>query len=375
MELDVAVVGGGPVGLIAAREAARRGLRTTVFEEDLVIGRPERCAGLYSIDGVRSLGLPVDGPYVQNKVKGAVFVSPSGKSFVVDSGRKIALVCNRERLDQFIAEQAVDAGAELCVGERVVEAKLADDHVWIKSSSIEARAKHLISAEGRPAYTAKQIIQDYKLEPWLPIIQYQIANHRQSPDMVYLYFREYLNEFFGYLVPVDEKVGKFGVAASKNTNFLASKLLAELFPNAKLLGVSSSSIYLGKPLRKPRIGPLMLVGDVAGQTKATTGGGVITGGLAAVAAAKHAAGEGEYENLVKPLLKELYRTYLLRRLVRAVRPKTLDALFQAITESKFYIELGKVGDMDKHGSTAFKAVRSRAAFRLAAYFVKNLLGV
>jgi digeranylgeranylglycerophospholipid reductase len=77
LELDVAVVGGGPAGLIAAREAARRGLAVAVFEEDWAIGRPERCAGLYSVDGLRRLGIPTSGHHVQNRVRGAVFVSPS----------------------------------------------------------------------------------------------------------------------------------------------------------------------------------------------------------------------------------------------------------------------------------------------------------
>ncbi|MEM3032311.1 MAG: FAD-dependent oxidoreductase, partial [Nitrososphaerota archaeon] len=55
---DVAVVGAGPAGLLAARELARRGVSVLVFEEDRTIGRPERCAGLYSISGLKSLGLP-----------------------------------------------------------------------------------------------------------------------------------------------------------------------------------------------------------------------------------------------------------------------------------------------------------------------------
>jgi hypothetical protein len=107
LELDVAVVGGGPAGLIAAREAARRGLAVAVFEEDWAIGRPERCAGLYSVDGLRRLGIPTSGHHVQNRVRGAVFVSPSKHVFEVDAGRDVALVCNRERRDQLLAEHAV----------------------------------------------------------------------------------------------------------------------------------------------------------------------------------------------------------------------------------------------------------------------------
>ncbi|MEM1942780.1 MAG: FAD-dependent oxidoreductase [Candidatus Caldarchaeum sp.] len=373
MQLDVAVVGGGPAGLLAAREVAGKGLRVAVFEEDVVIGRPEKCAGLYSVEGMRRLGLPLDAPYVQNRVRGAVFVSPSGMSFEVDAGRDVALVCNRERLEQYIAEQAVVNGAELLLGEHVSEARLSNGRVFIKTSTKTARPQHLIIAEGRQATTARQIFTNIHLGTWLPIVQLQISNHGQDPDKVYLYFRKYLPEYFGYLVPVDEKIGKLGVAASKFPDILATKLMSELFPRSKLLGVSSSSIYVGKPAQSFRKGPVMLVGDVAGQTKATTGGGVITGGLASIAAARYAAGEATYEKALASLLRELNRTYLIRRLYERMSPVMLDRLFKAVRESGVDVKLGRMGDMDRHMASAVRVLSGRAGVKLAFHLAKSML--
>ncbi|MEM4304338.1 MAG: NAD(P)/FAD-dependent oxidoreductase [Candidatus Caldarchaeum sp.] len=373
MRFDVAVVGAGPAGLIAAREAARRGLRTAVFEEDQIIGRPEKCAGLYSVEGLRALGIPVEGPYLQNKVRGAVFVSPSGKTFEVDAGKHVAAVCNRERFDQFLAEQAISTGVEIFLDERVVDAKTTNNHVSVMSKNVKAVSRHLVIAEGRAAATARQFFPHYRLNGWLPIVQYQISNHRQDPDMVYLYFRDYVPEFFGYLVPIDERTGKLGVAASKNTDRVAAKLLSELFPQAKLLGVSSSAVYLGKPIQHPIKGRVMLVGDVAGQTKATTGGGVIMGGLAAIAAAKHAAGEESYEKSLKPVIRELNRTYLLRRITASLPPKALDNLFQAVRESGVEKNISRVGDMDRHMPTVAKALLTPSAFKLFALLLSRVL--
>ncbi|MEM4402585.1 MAG: hypothetical protein QW376_08935 [Candidatus Caldarchaeum sp.] len=374
MHLDVAVVGGGPVGLLAAREAAGKGLRTVVFEEDVVIGRPEKCAGLYSVDGMSKLGLSLDGPYVQNRVRGAVFVSPSGITFEVDAGKDVALVCNRERFDQYIAEQAVVNGAELLLGEHVSEARLSDGRVVIKTSTKTASPRHLIIAEGRPATTAKQIFTNHHLGSWLPVVQLQISNHGQDPDMVYLYFRKYLPEYFGYLVPVDEKIGKLGVAASKFPDILAMKLMSNLFPRSKLLGVSSSSIYVGKPAQHLRKGPVMLVGDVAGQTKATTGGGVITGGMASIAAARHAAGEATYEKALAPLLRELNRTYFIRRLYERMSTMMLDRLFKAVRESGVDVSLSRTGDMDRHMASAVRVLSGKAGVKLAVHLAKSMLG-
>nr|BAL57815.1 geranylgeranyl reductase [uncultured crenarchaeote] len=373
MDYDVVVVGGSSTGLIAARESAKRGLRTVVFEEDKVIGRPEKCAGLYSIEGVRSLNIPVQGPYLQNIVRGAVFVSPSGKRFEVDASRDVAVVYNRERLDLFLAQQAAEAGAEIHVDTRVTEVKSSGQNLIVKTSSQTISTRHVISAEGRTATVARQMLPRYRTGKWLPIIQYMIANHGNSPDMVYLYFKKYLPEFFGYLVPVDDEFGKLGVAASKGTQLLVDKLLRENFPHAKVVGIMSSAIYVGGPLEPMRVGNFFLAGEVAGQVKATTGGGVVTGGKAAEAAAQHIAGQGTYEQLYRETLHELKGTFALRRLIEHLSPKHIDLILSSLADSDYGHVFAKVGDMDKHRSTLARALASKTSIKLTLNIVSRML--
>ncbi|MCX8202120.1 MAG: NAD(P)/FAD-dependent oxidoreductase, partial [Candidatus Caldarchaeum sp.] len=371
MSYDVAIVGGSSTGLVAARECAKRGLSTVAFEEDFIIGRPEKCAGLYSVEGLKSLDIPVQGPYLQNVVRGAVFVSPSGKSFMVDAGRDVAVVFNRERMDLFIAEQAAKAGAEIMIGTRVNEVSTNGAAASIKTSRNIHQSRYVIIAEGRGASVAKQIFTDYATGKWLPIIQYQISHHGQDPQFVYLYFRKYLREFFGYLVPIDDETGKFGVAASKFIYQYADKLLSEVFPRAKVTGMSSSSIYVGPPLGDIRRRNVMLVGEVAGQVKATTGGGVITGGMVAFAAAKHAAVEVVYYKHLRPLISELKGTYMIRRFYEKLSPKHIEAMVRAAAESGFSEKLGQVGDMDKHLTTLIKTAASTSFVKMAFSAIKH----
>jgi digeranylgeranylglycerophospholipid reductase len=373
LELDVAVVGGGPAGLIAAREAARRGLAVAVFEEDWAIGRPERCAGLYSVDGLRRLGIPTSGHHVQNRVRGAVFVSPSKHVFEVDAGRDVALVCNRERLDQLLAEQAVKAGAELYVNQRVTHASQDGGAVNLSTRDTEARASHLILAEGRSAHLASQLTPYPEMRKWLPIVQYVVSGHGMDPSMVYLFFTPYTQEYFGYLVPVDDELGKMGLASSKHPDKLLNRLVSEFTPRARVHGIMSHSIYLGPPLQRPRHGNVLLVGDVAGQVKATTGGGVVMGGLCGMAAAAHAAGEGAYEELAKPVIKELQRTYLLRRIVEKIPPKMLDTVFKAVRDSGFDKALAAEGDMDRHITTLAKTAKHISTLMFALHVIKGLV--
>jgi len=373
-EVDVAVIGAGPAGLVAARELAARGLEVLVLEEDSVVGRPEKCAGLYSVEGLRLANIPIDRVFLQNVIRGAVFNSPSGRGFLIDAGRDIAVVTNRERFDQFISLQAVREGAGLLVGHRVSSVSLTDGFAKLKTLSGEFSARYLIDAEGRSASLARAINPTYSLNGWIPIIQFQVAGHGMDRQLVYLYFKRYLPEFFGYLVPIDDELGKVGVASSRDIRSLASKFLEEEFPKARILGISSSSIYTGAPLPQPRVGNVYFVGDVAGHVKATTGGGVVFGGLCARAAALDIlSGQKILPRLIKPLYRELRLTHATRLAAAAMPPKLLDRLFKAVSDSGFNQQIAKVGDMDRHGLTAAKLLASTASLRLAATLLRSYL--
>lgn len=358
---------------MAARELARRGVSVLVFEEDRTIGRPERCAGLYSISGLKSLGLPLDGPYVQNTVRGATFISPSGHSFVVEAADDVAVVCNRERFDQYIAETVLDVGGCLRLGERVRSIRKLDGGFGVEAGDGLYSAAYLIVAEGRRAHIARQVHPRYGLGRWTPIIQYQVAGHGMNPSHVYLFFTHYLPDFFAYLVPVDERIGKVGVAAMRDTWGAGRKFLHQYFPKSRVVGVSSSSIYVGPPLDEPMWDGAFLVGDVAGQVKSTTGGGVIYGGLCAIAAARHIAGEGEFGRLASPLLTELRRTYLLRRLVSRLDARTLDILFHAVSESGLDARIGEVGDMERHLPTIARSLLHMRGLSFITHLLKTYL--
>ncbi len=368
----VVVVGGGPAGLIAARELATRGVEVTVVEEHNTIGRPEKCAGLYSIEGLRKLGLKPSRPYLQNYVRGAVFKSPSGREFTVEAKGRVAVVTNRERFDQFLAQQAVKAGSKILLGRRVVEiSREKNTYLVSLSAGYRIYADYVVDAEGREAAIARTIHPRYNLSGWIPIIQYQVSNHNLDPEFVYLYFKRYLPDFFAYLVPIDGELGKIGVAASSNIYARARKFMREEFPRARIIGVMSSSVYTGKPLDEVRLGRIYFVGDVAGHVKATTGGGVIFGGILAAEAAKEiATGRPYFEEAIKRTYPELKRIWYLRRLVSRLTPAQLDRLFQAVADSSLADFLSVRGNMDYQALTLARLFLSRIPVKFLASVLK-----
>ena len=360
---------------MAARELAARKLEVTVVEEHNTIGRPEKCAGLYSLEGLRKIGLRPGEVYLQNYVRGAVFKSPSGRSFTVEAPGRIAVVTNRERFDQFIAQQSLKAGAEIILGKRVLKVSKSNSGLEVALSGGERiEASHVVDAEGREAAIARSIHPSYSLNGWIPIIQYQVYRHGMDRDFVYLYFKRYLPEFFAYLVPIDEELGKVGIAASKGIYERARKFMQEEFPHARVIGIMSSSVYTGKPLEKPRLGRVYFVGDVAGHVKATTGGGVIFGGILAMEAAKEiATGIPYFAWAVKRTYPELRRMWLIRRLTSSLTPDQLDKLFKAVRESGLDLFLSREGNMDYQGLTLAKLTLSRTAAKLLASLAKQFL--
>ena len=56
-KIDLAIIGAGPNGLLAAREAALAGVTPYVFEQRKEVGFPEHCAGLLSWKGLELINM------------------------------------------------------------------------------------------------------------------------------------------------------------------------------------------------------------------------------------------------------------------------------------------------------------------------------
>lgn len=375
-DYDVVVVGAGPAGLLTAREVACMGCSVLVLEEHDEVGRPERCAGLFSISGLKMLGIPLSQSYIQNIVRGAVFFSPSGRSFILDAKRPVAVVSNRELFDKFLAHKAALNGAEIAPGKVAVKIVPSDEVPFVKTSNTLIHAKMIVDAEGRSGFLARHVWKDWRPKGWIPIIQVIVENHQMDRDFAYLYFKKYLKDFFAYLVPINGDLGKLGVAARKNTKSLLFRFLQEEFKHARILSTISASIYAGPPLRLRQNGKVLAVGDVAGHVKATTGGGVIYGGLCAIETGRYVAnfllngtGTHEYQERMNKIYSQLKSMYRLRLLISHIPLKLYDPMFKAASDIDLDAWLSSEGDMDRHGDTIKTMLKSGTAFKL---FIRTL---
>lgn len=384
VESEVSVVGGGPAGLLAARRFLEMGFEATVFEEDEEVGRPERCAGLFSLSGLRVLRIPLSVKYLQNKVTGAVFYSPAGEELTLNVGKPVAIVARREKFDKMLAEKIEEKGGRIIYEKHVKDVEKSGELFRLRiREGWEVESRYVIDAEGRSALLTKKLTGKYTSKrDWIPIIQITVRNHGMDKNMVYLYFKDYLPDFFAYLVPINEEYGKIGVAAKTLLKERMKRFLSENFPEVKIVGYSAHAIYTGMPLNPFTHRNFLTVGDSAGHVKATTGGGVIMGGSIALesaeALARKISGEDYEENLrrIRSLLGELRRIAHIRQLISHIPPKTYDKLFPALRNSGVMEVLVRKGEMDLQATGLLKALSEPRiipeALKTFLIFVKNL---
>jgi len=366
---DVVVVGCGPAGSLASLEAAKKGLEVLVLEEHNVVGEPDHCAGLVSVSGLKRLGLKVPGECILNKVYGARFISPSGVEFTVRRGTPQALVLDRRAFDRWLASLAHDAGASIILGEKATSLKVEASEVAVTvRSGWEARGKVVIDAEGCRGKIAKLAGLPRPRER-IPAVQYELAGADVDRDFVELHFsRTFAPGFFAWVIPT-ENGARVGLGAvSQPGKRLAAFIRKRGLSDAKIIRKMAGTIITGGPVKRTYTSHIVTVGDVAGQVKQTTGGGVVMGGLCAKMAGQIVADAVLKGDVSRQLVKyqqswrkflgrEFFYMGLARKVLNKISDKGLNGAFMAIREHGGSEILERYGDMDFE-ATALKKLLS-----------------
>ncbi len=360
-DVEFLVIGAGPSGGVAAREAARSGVETLVLERDPEVGAKRVCAGGLRPGFCETFDVP----------RSIVECEPPTISLFGLSGRRFdfpigdALTTTREQLDGTIAKQALAEGAEIRTSRlfrgyrRDGESTIVEYADLASGGRHEVRTKTLFLAQGSSARFAETSALGY--DRWtaglITCYQYRVYLERPATAETYetlemhYYATEGGRSVIAWMFPKRDHLsiglGISGKCSGKELraelDAFLERVRARLFPGvAYTIREEGNLLYGGNPRPVITDGPAMVGGTAAGLVDATTGEGIqeaaLSGRVAAQAVAdarygRTASAARQYEEALKSILYgRLRHRHKLMAFLES-RPKRFDVLFEQLARA------------------------------------------
>ena len=360
--MNIYIVGAGPAGSYAAYLFAKNGFKVTVFEEHNEIGKPIQCTGIVT-SSIEKL-VKIEKDCLINKIKKAKIFSPNGKCIEFNL-KSPNLILDRKKFDRYLAEKAMDAGAEFFLNHKFITIK--NGYVIIKNKNrikkINLKNNILIGADGPLSAVARcsGLFKNRKF--WYGAQARACLKNDNSVE-----FYPYIGKF-AWVVPENENIVRIGVLAKDNVNFhfknfLKKKKIKKIIENqGGIVPVYSRNIKTKKK-------NIYLVGDSAAQVKATTAGGIIQSMIAAKSLVDSIINKKKYEREWREKIgTELYIHLFMRRILDNFSKKDYDYLIYLFSKKKNKKILENY-DRDFPSKFIIKMVISEPRL---LYFLKNLV--
>ncbi len=352
MKTESLVVGASVIGGVTAKELSKRGIQTILLSDKPHVGKDGKCTSIISASGLPKTGIKFQDAKLHD-IHGAN-IRCQNACLTVWRKEPVAYVLDRFKLDALSVEQAEDAGAELKTSARFETWNAATHTAQTAAGPIQT--DYLVGADGIGSNVARQSGFP-SLERFVVAWEGEFDNAAlKEPDVVDVFLD--VPGLFGWAVPAGEDTVRVGLATTTAVQLQHHKgkliqepVIQRMLHNAKKVREFHHTIPL-RYRRQTQKGNVMLVGDAAGQVKATTGGGIVFGALCAHELADsvktHAdGGELDYETR----WRQKYASALdghrhIRRLLDSLPPSmtTLGMnVFSALGGRAF---LERKGDMD-----------------------------
>jgi digeranylgeranylglycerophospholipid reductase len=279
---DVAVIGAGPAGVMAAWTAAKQGAHTVLLERETSAGRKPCAEGVLSEALEDAQVLPQD-EFATNRITGAFLYSP-------DENRKVRVGGEGYILDKpafltSLAERARAAGAEVAYGARVESVSREDGVVRVEgkrdSLPFSLRTKVVVGCDGTGSILARQFFSRRNY-PVIAAFQYDMTDCRIEDESKLEIFIGHKKAPAGYIwiFPKGKGTANVGIGLKgAGAKSLLDKFIQEhptVFGTAKIERSQAAPVPVGGEVEDYVTENMMLCGDAAGQVIPLTGAGIHT---------------------------------------------------------------------------------------------------
>ena len=332
---DLAIAGAGFAGLVCARSAALRGLRTLVIDRKPEPGARIRTTGILVKEVAERWEVPTR---LTRRIHGVRLYDPSLRHIDLSSPGYYFLATDTAGLMGWFCREAGRAGAEIRFGRPYRGA--SRDGEWLELAGLDRRARFLVGADGPRSTVARDFHLGRNREFLVGVEAEYDGVGGIDDDKLHCFIDPVLARgYIAWLVPGVGGLAQIGMACRQphrpDLPALQDKLSRLFdFRSARIVGWRSGLIPVGGRIRPHGARRVLLVGDAAGIVSPLTAGGIHTA-LESGWRAAHAIADYMRDGGVDPV-QALYDGYprfiwkrQLRRLIDLPIPPALIDLLLA----------------------------------------------
>lgn len=346
---QIAVIGAGPAGSMAAWTAASMGKSVCLLERKKHAGIPVRCGeGI----GLRSLveNIKPKPEWIKSTIKRSVMVSPSGTRVEIGNVDE-SYILDRERMDGDLAKEAAKAGARLFTSSPIESIQEIDNQTYkISGPNRLITANCVIIADGVESRLAKMAgwnttlsLQDIETCAFARVVSPLI----DKETCIFFTGTRVAPGGYAWVFPRGSGEANVGLgilgpySSSGKAKELLQKFIDNEFPAARISNLHCGGVPVAKWIKPLTRRGIMLVGDAARQVNCLSGAGIgyslFAGKIAGKVAAESFKGSiidysrlREYEKRWKKRFgRQQLRSYSLKDFVI----KTDDAFLDKVASS------------------------------------------